>query len=277
MKLIVTHLSPDLDAIASCWLIRRFLPKWERATVSFVPAGSTFHERPPDEDPEIIHVDTGLGKFDHHQNNKNTCAAKLVFDDLVRNGHIPSRLIPPLERMVQFITVIDHFGEVYFPDPTNDRYEFLLHQIIESLKNEIRDDLQTTEYVFVLFDGVLNLFKNKIAAEKEIKKGYIFQSKWGKTLAMESGNEEAMKLALKMGFDLVIRKNPIKGNIRIKAFPKANNDLTALHKRILSLDQQATWFFHASGHILINGSSKNPHSVPSKLTLAQLIEIIKKM
>ena len=39
MKVVVTHSSPDLDAIASVWLIKKFLPGWEEATVQFVPAG----------------------------------------------------------------------------------------------------------------------------------------------------------------------------------------------------------------------------------------------
>ena len=39
MKVVVTHSSPDLDAITSVWLIKRFLPGWEDANIQFVPAG----------------------------------------------------------------------------------------------------------------------------------------------------------------------------------------------------------------------------------------------
>ena len=39
MKIIVTHNSPDWDAITAVWLIKRFLPNWENAEVQFVPAG----------------------------------------------------------------------------------------------------------------------------------------------------------------------------------------------------------------------------------------------
>ena len=39
MKIIVTHASPDMDAITSVWLIRKFLPGWEDAKIQFVPAG----------------------------------------------------------------------------------------------------------------------------------------------------------------------------------------------------------------------------------------------
>ena len=42
MKIIVTHMRPDLDAVGSVWAIKRFLPGWEEAIVRFVPAGEWF-------------------------------------------------------------------------------------------------------------------------------------------------------------------------------------------------------------------------------------------
>ena len=39
MKYIVTHTSPDMDAIASVWLLKKFLGGWDKAEVKFVPAG----------------------------------------------------------------------------------------------------------------------------------------------------------------------------------------------------------------------------------------------
>ena len=39
MKRIVTHTSPDMDAITSVWFIKRYLSGWENAEVRFVPAG----------------------------------------------------------------------------------------------------------------------------------------------------------------------------------------------------------------------------------------------
>mgnify|MGYP001568014235 CR=1 FL=1 len=82
MKLIVTHFSPDLDAVTSVWLIKRFFKNWEKAEVKFVAAGKTWENQPVDTDEEIIHVDTGLGKFDHHNTDDDTCAAALVLEAL---------------------------------------------------------------------------------------------------------------------------------------------------------------------------------------------------
>ena len=58
-------------------------PGWDKAEVKFVPAGKTLNSNPPDVDPEIIHVDTGLGKFDHHTTgDKSVCAAVKVLGRL---------------------------------------------------------------------------------------------------------------------------------------------------------------------------------------------------
>jgi hypothetical protein len=58
------------------------MPGWKSAEFKFVQAGETLDNLPPDNNPEIIHVDTGFGKFDHHQTDKETCASKLVFEYL---------------------------------------------------------------------------------------------------------------------------------------------------------------------------------------------------
>ena len=67
MRKIVTHINPDLDAITSIWLLKRFLLDWEKAGYAFVPAGATYKDEPVDSNAEVMHVDTGLGQLDHHQ------------------------------------------------------------------------------------------------------------------------------------------------------------------------------------------------------------------
>src|SRR5690606_17892776 len=99
-KTIVTHISPDLDAITSSWLIKRYLTDWDTADHAFVPAGETFGNKDPDANPNVIHVDTGLGKFDHHQLTERTSATKRVFDYLAEEGHLKEKDFHALEHMV---------------------------------------------------------------------------------------------------------------------------------------------------------------------------------
>lgn len=278
MKTIVAHISTDLDAITSAWQIVRYVPDWNNPSFKFVPAGKTLDGKNPDADPNIIHVDTGLGKFDHHQfSSDKLSATKLVFDYIMKKDYVKKSDHEALSRIVDFATLIDHFGEVNFPDPSADLYDFSLYRLIEGLKSTGMKDEEVMKHVFVILDGLLDLFKKKINAEQEVKNGFIFQSRWGKALAMETQNEETMKLALKQGYRVVVRRNPKTSFLRIKTLPEKDIDLTSAYEKILELDPKATWFLHAGKHMLLNGSSKNPEANPSVLTLKKVIEILRKI
>ncbi len=276
MKIIVSHFSPDIDSICASWLVARFMPGFSQAEMRFVAAGKTYEDMPVDSNPDIIHVDTGFGKFDHHQNNDYTCASLKVFEYLKIQGFLKLKYAKTLERITRQVNEFDHFMESSYPEPNADRYEFMIHKIIEAgMKNIIHDDLKILEHVFIELDSLFIIFLKKIQAEEEIKKGYVFQSNWGRTLVLESKNEETMKLALKSGFELVAKKNPEKGNLRIKTLPGKKYDLKKLHDKIVKEDKKGTWFFHASGNMLLNSSSKNPNFIASPITTKRLIEIIK--
>lgn len=277
MKVIVTHIAPDTDALASVWLIKRFLSGWSNSLVQFVPAGKTLNDQPADADSNIIHVDTGLGQFDHHQNNEYTCAAKRVFLFLMEKGAIKGSLADPLERICDVVNEIDHFGEVFLDQPDRDIYDFLLSSVIEGTRAKLGDDNRLVDLMMTVFDGLIIIFSNKIRAEEELTKGLILKTKWGKTLAVESENEEVSRIGQKKGYQMVIRKSLKKGYLKIKSLPLPNLNLEKLCKALSAADPKATWYFHPSGHIILNGSTKNPSMKPTTLTLHQVVEIVKKI
>ncbi len=278
MKTIVTHISVDLDATSSIWLIKRYLPEWSDAELKFVPAGTTLDNMSPDSNPDIIHVDTGLGQFDHHQiEDRNLCAAKLVLSYLYKNHHIQDRDYEALERIIKFVILDDNFGDVNLPEPDSDIYDFALHRIIDGFKRSLKDDDERCEMIFKILDACLQVFIMKIRAEKEITQGYSFTSKYGKSLALDSENESVIKLALKKGFEFVLLHYSNDNTYRIKTVPSKKYDLTPLYEEIMKQDSKATWFLHVSKNMLLNGSSKRPDSVPSSLPLKTVIEIIKNL
>jgi hypothetical protein len=278
MKVLVTHISPDMDAATGVWLIRKYLPGWKDAKLEFVPTGSTLDKMQPDADPDIIHVDTGLGKFDHHQFKEKLSAAAIVYRYLKENKHLPIYDVEPLERLTNFVNTIDNFGEVYFPDATADVYDFTIYQLIEGLKPTMPGNEDLINFISAALEGVLQVLKNKMRAEKDIPNGTVVPISWGKALVIESKNEELIKLAQKMGFQLVARRDPARGFIRIKCIPEDRFDLTWLHDEIVKQDKTGNWFLHASKHMLLNGSSKNPDFFKSSsLNLQDLIELIRKI
>lgn len=275
MKTIVVHFGPDLDAITGIWLVKTFFSGWEEATIAFVPAGKTLEDKPPDDNPEILHVDTGFGKFDHHQTDADTCAALLVYEE-VKKLHGPD---PALERMLAIVNDVDHFREVYRPNPTADLWDFHLASQIDGWRLLYSDNpLKIVALAMEALDAIYKVFQNKVWAEKELKeKGKEFVTRWGKGIGIETVNDEVVHLGQKMGYVMVARKDPKKGYLRIKSLPRETIDLTALYNTLKAGEPDATWFLHASRHMVLNGSSKNPDMRPSKRSLEEIIEVIKKV
>ena len=79
-----------------------------------------------------------------------------------------------------------------------------------------------------------------------------------------------------MGFSVVVRKDPRKGYVRIKASPASKVDLTNIYEQLKKMDPEATWFLHVGKKMLLNGTPKNPKMVPTKLSLDAIIEVLRK-
>lgn len=295
MKIIVTHSSPDMDAITSVWLIKRYLPGWEAAEVKFVSAGERLPGTHAGKDAieklgedEIIHVDTGLGPLDHHQTESDeVCGASLTWDYIKANNKnfknddsekVEDR-IEAIDRIVKVVVDVDHFKEVFWPDSTADYHEFSIVSVLDGLKLQKPDkDMLYVNFISECLDALLHEFANRIWAEQEIKEsGIPFETRFGKALAFETINDSVIKLAQKMGYVLVVRKDPRKGYVRIKSTPRDSVDLTLAYEQLKKIDPDATWFLHASKKMLLNGSAKNPKMKPTSLPLEKIVEVLKKV
>lgn len=300
MKIIVTHMSPDWDAIGSVWLIRKYLSGWDHSTVKFVPAGQRFKNtkfpisnfKSPIEkigEDEVVHVDTGLGPLDHHQIYDTNISATSRTWDYVRSeienaGNILTpEHIEAVSRIVAIIVDTDHFGEVFWSDPAADYHEFSLLGLLEGYKFlKQGDDASYLNFGIECLEAILHTFENRIWAEKEIKeKGIEFTTKFGKGIGFETLNDTVLKLAQKMGYVIVVRKDPRKGYVRIKTLPATKNDkgidLTLVYEQLKKTDPDATWFLHVSKKMLLNGTPKNPKMRPTKLKLSDIIKVLEKI
>lgn len=285
IKLLVTHQNPDPDAIAACWLFIKYGgDNLAGAQLYFVPSGNEIDaqtlaqkEIGPD---EVVHVDTGMGPFDHHQvgNTKRDSATLKVYEYLSAKT-LELKKDEALARVVTFITDNDHFASCWWPQANHDRYVFMLEDILKGLRSARGfNDRELTEFGMICLDGIYTSMKLKVNAEKEIVTlGQDFVSPWGKALAIENNNDEVVKIAQKQGYFLVVRKEADKGHLRIKAVPDRGIDLTPLYLVIKAQDDRGTWYFHPSKTMLINGSRHNQTHVPSPLTLAEVVEIVKKI
>ncbi len=311
MKIIVTHTSPDWDAISSVWLLKKYLAGWQDAHVEFVPAGTRFGNQNQEikikqkgEDPiervgedEIIHVDTGMGSLDHHQTQDvNVSAASHTWDyvreELQKAGdHLTKEHDESISRIIKIVVDTDHFKEVFWPDAAADRNEFSLLGLLEGLKQvKQNNDSYYLEFGIECLNAMTAQFENRIWAEKEIaEKGIAFETKYGHAMGFETVNDTVLKLAQKMGYVLVVRKDPRKKYVRIKAKPQDWNqesgirnkgqdiDLTLAYEQLKKIDPDATWYLHVSKKMLLNGSPKNPKMRPTRLSLGDIIKVLERI
>lgn len=272
-KIIVTHHRPDLDALVSIWLLKRFDEGFEEAQVNFVPAGETFRGAPADDDSDVIHVDTGLGQFDHHQKKSFSCAASLCFSQISKKGKVESFDKKVLKRMIAQVTEIDNGREISWPEPTSDRYAFMLHNFIFVSS----DDQASLEMALVSLDRIFQHLKNVVRAEEEIKKkGKEFETRWGKALGVRTSNDQVLTVGEKLGYVLVVKQDPQTGHTRIFARWDGKVDLRKAYTALKKADKWGTFYLHPSRCLILNGSRNNPRMVPTKLSLEKIMQIIGK-
>jgi len=286
-KLIVTHHAPDLDAIGSVWLLKRFdTQKYGTAKIAFVDPGKTISLEEAEQDyncqlHQVTHVDTGLGEFDHHQPekaSKDICAATLVYDYLCEK--YPNLLNDmALKEIINYIVQVDHFGEIYWPESKETRFVFSIQELIRGHEHtDPHDDDSQLHFGMEALDYAYAAMVQRLKAEEIIEtKSIIFPIKNAECLAVETRNDEVLKLSQLKGYAMAIRKDSEYGHIRIKVRPDADFNLDQLNEEIKKIDQTGTWFYHASGKMLLNGSIKNRNQKASPLSLEQVIELVKKI
>ena len=277
-KTIVTHISPDLDGIGAYWLLKKYHPEFTNAKIDFVPAGQTYLNQPDGSDPNVVHVDTGMGRFDHHQSSDFTCAAKLVYESLIKEGYIAQN-DEAMKRLINVLVEIDHGWDNYkWSEAASDRYEFSLHNLLSGWKMVDRqsDSTRVGMAIFNL-EAVYKLLGAKVKAEEELGEGKKFKTRWGEAIAVYTGNSTVLDLGIKCGFAVVVVKDPKRGNVRITGSNSKNVDLTSAHQRLTEADRDGTWYLHPSKVLLRNGSSRNPNMVATKLDLDEVIAIVEKV
>lgn len=282
-KLLVTHHAPDLDAIGAVWMLKRFdAQHYASAKVGFVNPGESLSvaeiQARGMEPHEVTHVDTGLGEFDHHQTDRGKeyiSATSLTYDH-VCSLHPELTEDKALQQISEFGTEIDHFGEIHWPEADSPRYCFMLPDLIRGSEfSDRHDDEAQLNFGLQCLDYAYAVLTQHYSALTEIHEhGQPFELPFGPCLAIETSNDDTIKLAQKKGYVLVVKKDPKLGHLRIKVRPDSEVTLKALHEVITKKDEKGTWYYHPSGKMLINGSQKHRNQTPSPLSLTEVTDLI---
>lgn len=262
---IVGHLAPDLDCIAAIWILRRFGGA-SSAELVFVPAGSTYSDSPADADPRTIHVDTGLGRFDHHNDDDDQiCAAELVRRAVAPND-------PVLERLVRHVVALDHAhnrrGDLGNSLTVND----LIHGY-NSLYPD--DPTRVTLAMLPNLDAWYAQEELLMRMEQAFKRRIEFQTRWGKGIAVESEDGGSSRLAYREGAVIYAYRDG-RGFCGIAAQANSSVNLSSVYTALLRADPGADWYLHPNKRLLLCGTAKSPVRHLSELSLEALVDILKK-
>jgi len=285
-RLIVTHHAPDLDAITAVWLLKHFVAQdYADARIAFVNPGNTITLQQAQEYGaqlhEVTHTDTGFGEFDHHQPERakqRVCATSLVYEHAC-SIHPELRDDEALQILVEHVNQVDHFEEIYWPESSTPRNIFTIQELIKGCElTDPHDDESQLYFGFSCLEKAYAALGQHVKAKNIIvDDGREFLIKAGKCLAIETSNDETIKVAQKLGYQLVIRRDPKLGIIRIKVRPDAQLNLDVLADKVKQIDTEASWFYHGSGKMLLNGSTKDRDQHPSKLSLEQVTALIQEL
>jgi hypothetical protein len=247
---IVGHLSPDLDCLTAIWIMIRF-GGVVGADLQFVPAGATLAGRPADADPRVVHVDTGGGRFDHHQPGiHTTCAAELA-------------------RMVQQVCRLDNAvaaaGEQGF---------FGINALIAGYNMLFPNRPQHVAYAMLPnLDAWYEAETRQLRLERAFEQRREFQTPWGLGIAMESEDGGSSRLAYNRGAVLYAYRDG-HGWMGVAAQSRSIVDLSPVYNDLRRVDTGADWFLHPNKRLLLCGTAKAPPRVPSRLSLDELVRVI---
>lgn len=259
---IVGHLSPDLDCLTAIWILIRFGDA-EGADLHFVPAGSTLHGEHADAIPQVIHVDTGGGRFDHHQRpSRSLCAAELVRRAIAPNDGA-------LERMVRQVCQIDNAVA-----PPGEQGFFNINALIAgyNLMFPTRPH-HVAEAMLPNLDAWYEHEARQIRLESAFIHRIEFQTRWGLGIAMQSVDGGSSKLAYAQGAVLYAYRDG-RGWMGIAAQSRSSVDLSPVYRDLQRVDRGADWYLHPSKRLLLCGSATSPPQHPSGLSLEELVLVI---
>ncbi|OGH61892.1 MAG: hypothetical protein A2848_02140 [Candidatus Magasanikbacteria bacterium RIFCSPHIGHO2_01_FULL_50_8] len=274
MPTIVTHLNPHLDEVVCIWMVRRFLPRWNRCTVKYVatnPHGGSV--KATDRDSTIMYIGVGRGKFDEHKGNLDESATTLVYTFLVGEKKIKLATIEraALAELVAFVNDDDHGKHI-----TQLHSEFSFSTANAFMPRTGMKSAAILTAGAAYLDGVFECLLEKHLLERDWKKMQLVKTRVGRAVAVqtEASAKTVLRRASREGIQIAIVLNPKNKFRSIRAVPESPADFSDAFQRAHALEPHAEWYLHHSKKMLICGSDVAANVTLSKMSLAALIQLV---
>lgn len=268
MKTLITHIRPHLDDLCAIWLMRRYAPEAKDAAIDFIATnarGGTVAD-----DPDHLYIGVGRGRFDEHKGDVGQCAATLVLAHLKERKLLGDDL-PAVEKLAAWVLEEDT-GKLN----TMPNREFSIPVILQSTFDlNDRDSHKVAALGFSILDGLLGAMRNQVLLDRDWERRVSFLSRFGPAVALESNARDIDSYAYVRGFDIVVFVNTARNYHNVKVKAGAPVDLTPAYEAFHGREPDAAWYLHHSKKMLICGGDLAPGATTSKLTLAEMVELLK--
>jgi len=294
IRAIVTHPTPDLDALLCIYLLRRYggdrFNGLKDCPLQFMSPNQVEEQGGAEvlEEQGYLLVDLGGGRFDNHprpgsEGDLDASAAELVAEHLEVRGE------GELSKVLAFCARQDLKGEsLRSRDPVD--HAVALPAIIEGA-NQLHPDDSAAVYAMLepVFDAIVATERGWYDALADANEALRAEVKGVTVLAMESASKAAARAGRYAGADLLVVRYLPHGHAAFTARrqgPLRTMTLEGLAARVRRAEAEIRglppsgdlravgmhggWFLHQSRRILNKGSPKAPDVPITHLDLSQL-------
>lgn len=290
---IITHVSPDFDAIGAVWLLKRY-GGLEAADVFFVNTGN------PDKDllaSATAVVDTGRVfdparlRFDHHQlpgkEANETCAAWQVFMHVFLetvNDRAAWQRINALDPLIWLIYEGDT-GK----SGANESRQRGIHALLSSKKATRADDYALLAYGFDLLDALAASLFAQDEARRTLATHTVYRSEDGLVVALRDAPQGATFAAHEAGARLVLFSSELPGPSYARGVMRGGEGADVhcgeLVEHIINApslswskpdlrSELLGWYRHESGFFAGKGTAKAPCADPMLVDIVDVAAAI---
>ena len=294
VRAIVTHPTPDLDALLCVYLLRRFgeehFPGVSGCDLEFLSPAQIEEAGGPEalESRDRLVVDVGGGRFDNHPTGDSAGDLDASAAELVAE-HLGVRDVPELGKLLEFGARQDLKGEsLRSRDPVD--HAIALPAVLNGLNlNHPDEGAEVYARAEPVFDAIVATERSWYMALADADRAVRAEVGRAQVMAMESASKAAARAGRFAGADLLMVRYLPQG---YAAFTVRRNGplramtLEGLAERVRRAEVEASgqvaagdlrgvgmiggWFLHQSRRILNKGSPKAPDVPPTELGLMDL-------
>jgi len=263
---VFMHWHPDTDAWLCFWLLTNHQPEGSEVKLGFVKAGTRLPEDDPDwEQFEVIHVDTGGGKFDQHGKElKHSSSFELVANELGYRGDAA---------IEQFIVMANNADNARTMDPTSIHYLIsALPSVCKASERQYEREVDwalVLDRVFFIFDTMASKWRVEAEVAAKFDRLETIQTLPNGLTFCALSTPGSRHAAYERGVDVVAWISPTKGGkadltslialLRREEASCRGIDITGLDlEQFSQVEGIPGWFLHDSLRFLGSGTKSHP-------------------